>query len=137
MEEKSGKAVGWGLGAAARGCGGRDSGGVGMGDRLYRSHAYRRARSAISHIGLSLPSESRDHNGKEGNSRQVSSASDASQTELGLTGIYRSSGTFELRLTISNENLILRRTAASTHKPLFRDFGTCRGESLNIASHPH
>jgi len=24
-------------------------------DRQYRSHAYRRARSAISHIGLSLP----------------------------------------------------------------------------------
>ena len=82
-----------GVGAAARGCGGRDSGGVGMGDRLYRSHAYRQARSAISHIGLSLPSESRDHTGKEGNSRQVSSASDASQTELGLTGIYPSSGT--------------------------------------------
>jgi len=39
--------------------------------RPYRSHAYRQARSAISHIGLSLPIESWIRITKAGNSRQV------------------------------------------------------------------
>ncbi len=35
-------------------------------DRQYRSHAYRRARSAMSYIGLSLPNRIPDQNCKSG-----------------------------------------------------------------------
>ncbi|HXY24794.1 MAG TPA: hypothetical protein VEI73_09095, partial [Candidatus Acidoferrum sp.] len=47
-------------------------------------HANRRARGAMSFIGLSLPKRIPNHTGKVGNSTQVSGTSDASKTQLGL-----------------------------------------------------
>ena len=53
--------------------------GSGTGDHYYggKDLAYRRARSAMSFSGLSLPNRIPDHTGKAENSRKVSGTSDA------------------------------------------------------------